>query len=51
MGGVVYERKEMEREYTTLAAPVEPFSEQCDSDYRIVREKAVQCESVQYSAR
>jgi hypothetical protein len=47
----VYEREKMEREYTTLAAPAEPFSEQCDSDYRVVRENAVQCEIVQYSAR
>jgi hypothetical protein len=51
MGGMVYERERMEREYTTLAAPVEPFSEQCDTDYRVVRYDTVQCEIVQYSAR
>jgi hypothetical protein len=51
MGGIVYEREKMEREYTTLAAPVESFSEQRDTDYRVVRENAVQCETVLYSAR
>jgi hypothetical protein len=51
MGGMVYEREKMEREYTTLAAPAESFSEQCDSDYRVVRENAMQCEIVQSSAR
>jgi hypothetical protein len=36
MGGVVCEREKMEREYTTLAAPVEPLSEQSDTGYRMV---------------
>jgi hypothetical protein len=50
MGGMVCERGEMERENTTLAAPVERLSEQSDTDYRMVRYDTVQCEIVQNSA-
>jgi hypothetical protein len=50
MGRVVYEREEMEREYTTLAVPVESLGEQCDTGYRVVRYYTVQCETVEYSA-
>jgi hypothetical protein len=38
MGGMVYEREKMEREYTTLAATVEPLGEQCDTIQCDVRE-------------
>jgi hypothetical protein len=51
MGGMVYEREKMERGYTTLAVPVEPFSEKCDTDYRVVRDNTRQCNIVQYSAQ
>jgi hypothetical protein len=50
MGGVVCGRKKMERDDTTLAAPVEPLSEQSDTDHRMVRYDTVQCEIVQNSA-
>jgi hypothetical protein len=42
MDGVVCEREKMEREYTTLAAPIESFREQCDTKNRVVRYSTAQ---------